>query len=511
MNKMYRRIYNKKYICPNGTLIDNWYEEEELRKRTGEGRTIPQKNFPKKIMDFEHPIQNPNVGDDTFKRIMNQTHDGNFSTTYSIYGDFKHPENKYTYQGVGDKNFENYVEQQIQNKKNKQIENFKKPLLLYDTTTNNTIIDKNINRPLSAMNPIGNRLMYTQDGFRVTNERKEKIDFLNKELKERMLQNYVNNGSCPYYKDNAMSYWAMNKNRTNVYRSNNDGFGRSSGFTQPLEKTKGAFQYYGNIKGYVDTNVINYNKTDEDFEKKYKAYQEEKIKSNLSKNKEGDVNNDRYGLMTDKFKNDNKFIYKNQLHNIANKIIINLNKLKGWVSLRFLKIHLKTAAHGKLIEKTEFKYNLYRFGLTNILDDEFDLIFKCYDEIRNNTINIDDYFNSLHNSNDFRKSLIYSFYTQIKENGIYNIKNYNDENDNSEYINFKDLIKNVKINIHPEVIKYYKNKDEVYKDYLKSWDDLKEDNRVTEDNFLEYFEDISLMIFDDIDFKQCLISLGLKI
>ena len=81
----------------------------------------------------------------------------------------------------------------------------------------------------------------------------------------------------------------------------------------------------------------------------------------------------------------------------------------------------------------------------------------------------------------------------------------------SEYINFKDLIKNVKINIHHEVIKYYKNKDEVYKEYIKSWDDLKEDNRVIEDNFFEYFEDISTMIFDDNDFKQCLISLGLKI
>ncbi len=508
--KTYSRIYNKKYICPNGTLVDNWYEEEELRKRTGEGRTIPQKNFPKKIMDFEHPITNPNKMDDTFKRIINQTHDGNFSTTYSNYGNFKHPEEKYTYQAIGDKNFDNYVEQQIQNKKNNQINNYKNPLVLYDTTTNNTIIDKNINRPLSAMHPIGTKLMYTQDGFKIPNERKEKITILNKELKERMLQKYVDSGH-PYYKDNAMSYWAMNKNRSNVYRSNNNGFGHSNGFTQPLQNTKGAFQYYGNIYGYVEKNDNNYNKKDEDFEKKFKEFQEEKIKTNLMKNKEGDINNDRYGLIPDKFKNDNKYIFKNQLNNIANKIILKLNEIKGWVSLRYLKIFLKNAVHSKFIEKTELKYNLYKFGVTNVLDEEYDLIYKCFDEIRNNTINAYDYFDSFHNSNDFRKSLIYSFYTQIKENGIYNIKNYNDENDMSEYINFKDLIKNVKINIHHEVIKYYKNKDEVYKEYIKSWDDLKEDNRVTEDNFFEYFEDISTMIFDDNDFKQCLISLGLKI
>ena len=43
-------IYNKFIIHPNGTLINNWFEEDELRRHTGEGRTIPGKNFPKKSM-----------------------------------------------------------------------------------------------------------------------------------------------------------------------------------------------------------------------------------------------------------------------------------------------------------------------------------------------------------------------------------------------------------------------------------------------------------------------------
>ena len=68
---MYKRIYNKNYIHPNGTLIHNWFEEEELRKRTGTTRSIPNQNFPKKAMDFENPITNTNPRDDTFKRIIN--------------------------------------------------------------------------------------------------------------------------------------------------------------------------------------------------------------------------------------------------------------------------------------------------------------------------------------------------------------------------------------------------------------------------------------------------------
>ena len=34
-------IYNKHIKFPNGTLIDNWFEEDELKKKTGETRTIP--------------------------------------------------------------------------------------------------------------------------------------------------------------------------------------------------------------------------------------------------------------------------------------------------------------------------------------------------------------------------------------------------------------------------------------------------------------------------------------
>ena len=42
---MYHRIYNKKLLSKNGTLIDNWYEEEKLRNLTGVPRAVEQKNF----------------------------------------------------------------------------------------------------------------------------------------------------------------------------------------------------------------------------------------------------------------------------------------------------------------------------------------------------------------------------------------------------------------------------------------------------------------------------------
>ena len=95
---MYHRTYNKKLLSKNGTLIDNWYEEEKLLNITGVPRAVVQKNFPKKFMDFENPIHNPNPQDDTFNRVINISPDNQYKTTYSTYGDFSFPEKKYNYE-----------------------------------------------------------------------------------------------------------------------------------------------------------------------------------------------------------------------------------------------------------------------------------------------------------------------------------------------------------------------------------------------------------------------------
>ena len=46
---MYHRTYNKFPLSKNGTLIDNWYEEEQLNKLTGVPRWGSTQEFPKKI------------------------------------------------------------------------------------------------------------------------------------------------------------------------------------------------------------------------------------------------------------------------------------------------------------------------------------------------------------------------------------------------------------------------------------------------------------------------------
>ena len=48
-------IYNKTMYFPNGTLINNWFKEDELRRRTGETHSVTSSHtegpFPKRTFD----------------------------------------------------------------------------------------------------------------------------------------------------------------------------------------------------------------------------------------------------------------------------------------------------------------------------------------------------------------------------------------------------------------------------------------------------------------------------
>jgi hypothetical protein len=94
-----------------------------------------------------------------------------------------------------------------------------------------------------------------------------------------------------------------------------------------------------------------------------------------------------------------------------------------------------------------------------------------------------------------RLAWIENFYHQVKNGG----------NDN---ISFHNLEKIVKLNLHPEVIKFQKTSPEVKVEYLTTWDNLKEDDIVTYANFIYYFTDISSSVENDEDFLRCLQSLG---
>jgi len=80
-------IYNKIILTKDGTLIDNWFEEGELRKKTGEGRTIRGTTFGKITFDPEVYHSNDNPHDDTYQRVIGEKEPRkDYSLTSKDYG-----------------------------------------------------------------------------------------------------------------------------------------------------------------------------------------------------------------------------------------------------------------------------------------------------------------------------------------------------------------------------------------------------------------------------------------
>ena len=150
-----------------------------------------------------------------------------------------------------------------------------------------------------------------------------------------------------------------------------------------------------------------------------------------------------------------------------------------------------------LIEKTEFKYHIYKWGVVSLNDKEIDLIFKMFGKKYNNTIDFVEFFNSLHtNCDENRKNMIKRLMIILKKNA------------NDEYIHFSGICKYMNLNLLPEVLRLDNHLKKAEKEFIQSWGDLKEDDIITEENFFEYFEDISTCFAFDDEFEQCLLALS---
>lgn len=469
MSKTYDRIYNKVPLFPNGTLIGNWFEEEELRKRTGEGRSIPGKNFPKKFMDFENPISNTNPRDDTFKRIIAQKHTGNYGTTYQTYGNFRNPEKKYMYKGKRETNFENFITKEILARE--QIKNEKEPERLFDTTSRSTYVAQPFTQKCGA------RHMYTTDKKPIDQSTIDKLFLAQHKmgkfprvLTDRDVDGYIDK-NVPYYKDKEITFWSMNTDKGNMYRTATLGanpFGRSNAFTQDIRHTRGATQYEGNIRNCKSAKNIYFNDDDQHFYNTYNAF--------------------RTGVK----------VNENDIQTVNQKIINELRK-KGWTGLRELRIYLRNIYQRKcnVIDKTEFKHNMKGFGIENLTNEDYDIIYGIFDRNKSNKIDFMEYFDSIHKVPEERRNLI------EKLMDIANPKN-------DKFISAKRLELLADMNYHPEVLKYLKDNKQALRDYVTTWDNLREDDLITNLNFFKYFSDISACIETDEDFRQIMFALGVK-
>lgn len=515
-------IYNKTILTKNGTLEGNWFEEGELRKITGEGRTIKGERFGKLTFDPEVIHTNTNPRDNTFKRVIGEKEvPKGYYTTNSEYGKCNDETLKYNHPRLNSSDDFTKLNFYVKNA-NMYGEETKKcgqEFRSFDTT------NKNLHPPQPFLEYIGLRHMLTQDYEHIPREKA--INFIpielikkmgqeaaeqefydkkrKKEEMKRMAEKHkqneikMENSEVKQQEDEgSSSFWLNNINKPDIYRSfikGNNPWSRSSGFTQKLQDTRGAFQFYQNAKDSpLSSTYLNIMEQDKKMKEEFKQMEldntkrlaqiDEQIKN--SKTKSNLNNIEPKSNVTTKISDDTiKKIYKGCI-------------IRGWIGLRALKCYLRNLSSHKsdLIEKNSFKYFLAKQAIL-LNDNDIDSIYEIFDTSKSNFINYIEFLNSIIQINETRKAQIESFTQQVKAPG-------------QNYILFSNLMALADMNAHPEVMKFLKTVPDVINEYTYYWDNLKDDNLVTENNFKQFLYDISFCVEKDEDFTQIIKSLGYK-
>ena len=488
-------IYNKVMQTKDGTLINNWYEEGELRRLTGEGRATMGTNFRKTTFDPEVVHTNDGTRDNTFKRVIGvKEPQDDYFTTNSLYGTKTDELERYTHpkfnQGQNLEEFNKYLQTTINNRK--EEEKGQREFRSFDTTTTSVHV------PQPFFNYVGLRHMKTQDLIEIPREKAinfipiEKLkkmgveaaqaEMEEKQRKKEAAQKAAASGTSD---DTPMSFWLSKINTSDMYRSFLKGTNpwyKSSAFTQPIQRTRGALTFYQNaFDSQIDQNFLN---AAEEERKKYEEMQRLK--------KEG-----KLGNTMDTGFYDAKPTASKMSKETAEKILKGMKRV-GWCGLRLLKVYLRGLSGHKteIIDKNGLKYHLAQKGIL-LNDEDMNGIFAEFDINKSDSLNFIDFLNSLRYINDNRIAQIESFKEQVKVPG-------------QTYISYTSFRAMADMSFHPEVLRFSKTIVDANNEYNISWDNLKEDDRIEEDQFREFFLDVSTCVDTDEDFTQILKALGYK-
>ena len=420
-------IYNKIILTKDGTLIDNWFEEGELRKITGEGRTIKGTTFGKITFDPEVYHSNTNPHDDTYQRVIGEKEPRkDYSLTSKDYGQSNDDILQYTHPKLNVKDDQEKLNIYVKNSNmyNEEAEKCGQEFRSFETT------NKSLHPPQPFKEFIGLRHMLTQDREEIPREKAinfipieiikkmgqeaAEADFKEKKRKQEELKRLAAKSKLPpeellkETEEEPSSFWLNNINSSDIYHS----------FTKGINET-------------------------------------------------------------------------------INKILKGC-AIRGWVGLRELKCYLRNLSghRSDIINKNDFKYFMAKQAIL-LNDEDVDTIFKVYDVSKSNYINYIQFLNSINFVSESRKAQIESFKEQVKAPG-------------QKYISFSYLISLADMNYHPEALRYIKTVPDLESEYRINWDNLKEDNIIKENDFKQFFYDISACVEKDEEFSQILKTLGYK-
>ena len=118
-------------------------------------------------------------------------------------------------------------------------------------------------------------------------------------------------------------------------------------------------------------------------------------------------------------------------------------------------------------------------------DNDIDTISAVHDKSKSDYINYISFLNSINKVNETRRGLIENFKEQVKVR--------------ANYIYFSNLVSLPNMNYHPEAIKFLKTVPDLIEEYSINWGNLKEENRVTENDFRQLFYNIISCVQNEDD------------
>jgi hypothetical protein len=343
----------------------------------------------------------------------------------------------------------------------------------YQNPTKDTLDNKNTNIPPISYTKV------PQPRALSARQRYEQNQKMQVEREKKLAQrSYINRTNPNSVEEAQNTFWMTHINSSDIYHSFIKGtnpWARSSGFTQPLARTRGALGYYQNA--HNNTMIYGFPGISS-------------VQKNLLIEKE-----------RDKIENSRKIMERlNECgirQYIVDKILKGCGK-KGWIGLRSLKAYLRSISPHDcdIIDKNSFKYYLDKQGIR--LDfNEVNEICEKFDLNKNDHINFVDFLNKIRYITEFRINQIDEFFLQVKEK-------------EKNCALFSKLNRIADMRFHPECMRYQKSANQIRMEYEKYWDKFKIDDIISEEHFKQFFYDISSVVENDRDFTQILKALGYK-
>jgi hypothetical protein len=343
----------------------------------------------------------------------------------------------------------------------------------YQNPTKDTLDNKNTNIPPISYTKV------PQPRALSARQRYEQNQKMQVEREKKLAQrSYINRTNPNSVEEAQNTFWMTHINSSDIYHSFIKGtnpWARSSGFTQPLARTRGALGYYQNA--HNNTMIYGFPGISS-------------VQKNLLIEKE-----------RDKIENSRKIMERlNECgirQYIVDKILKGCGK-KGWIGLRSLKAYLRSISPHDcdIIDKNSFKFYLDKQGIR--LDfNEVNEICEKFDLNKNDHINFVDFLNKIRYITEFRINQIDEFFLQVKEK-------------EKNCVLFSKLNRIADMRFHPECMRYQKSANQIRMEYEKYWDKFKIDDIISEEHFKQFFYDISSVVENDRDFTQILKALGYK-